>query len=46
MGTAAVIIGLTGLTAIIIFRLVKNKKSSNGGCCNSCQNCPYSKNCH
>ena len=37
---------LAGIVALIISRLIKNKKCGKASCCGGCAKCPLSGTCH
>ena len=46
IGTIAVLLGVLAVVALIIFRLVKNKKKGKSSCGCNCGCCPNSALCH
>ncbi len=46
IGTIAVLLVVLAVVALIIFRLVKNKKKGKSSCGCNCRCCPNSALCH
>ena len=46
MGTFIVLIILIAVVGLVIFGMIKDKRSGKGGCSHGCQNCAMHGQCH